>query len=340
MIGSWNDTMTMMSKQSAVRLRNAASVLSSFYFSRLNKKASIKGMPISVSIEPTTSCNLRCPECPSGLRSFTRPTGMLDERLYRNVIDQLAPTLSYLTFYFQGEPFLHPEFLDMVSYAKERNIYTATSTNGHFLKDETARQTVESGLNRLIISIDGTTQETYQSYRIGGTLEKVMEGTSNVVKWRKKLRAKDLHVVFQFLVVKPNEHQIPEIKRIAKKLGIDQVVLKTAQIYDYENGSDLIPVQEKYSRYKRAADGRYSIKNELLNHCWKMWHSCVITWDGKVVPCCFDKDAHFVLGDLSKNSFGEIWFGEQYRNFRQTLLGSRSEIEICKNCTEGTRVWA
>jgi radical SAM protein with 4Fe4S-binding SPASM domain len=340
MIGSWNDTMTMMSKQSVGRLRNAASVLSSFYFSRLNKKALIKGMPISVSIEPTTSCNLRCPECPSGLRSFTRPTGMLNEQLYRNVIDQLAPTLSYLTFYFQGEPFLHPQFLDMVSYAKERRIYTATSTNAHFLKDEVARETVQSGLNRLIISIDGTTQETYQSYRVGGTLEKVMEGTSNVIKWRKQLKAKDMHVVFQFLVVQPNEHQIPEVKRIAKKLGVDQVVLKTAQIYDYENGSGLIPVQEKYSRYKRAADGRYSIKNELLNHCWKMWHSCVITWDGKVVPCCFDKDAHFVLGDLSKNSFEEIWFGEQYRNFRQTLLGSRSEIEICKNCTEGTRVWA
>jgi radical SAM protein with 4Fe4S-binding SPASM domain len=340
MIGSWNDTRTMMSKQSAVRLRNAASVLSSFYVSRFNKKAVIRGMPISVSIEPTTSCNLRCPECPSGLRSFTRPTGMLDEHLYRNVIDQLAPTLSYLTFYFQGEPYLHPQFLDMISYAKERRIYTATSTNGHFLRDEVARETVESGLNRLIISIDGTTQETYQSYRVGGTLEKVMEGTSNVIKWRKKLKAKDLHVVFQFLVVKPNEHQIPEVKRIAKKLGVDQVVLKTAQIYDYQNGSDLIPVQEKYSRYKRAADGRYSIKNELLNQCWKMWHSCVITWDGKVVPCCFDKDAHFVLGDLSKHSFDKIWFGEQYRNFRQTLLGSRSEIEICKNCTEGTRVWA
>jgi radical SAM protein with 4Fe4S-binding SPASM domain len=66
----------------------------------------------------------------------------------------------------------------------------------------------------------------------------------------------------------------------------------------------------------------------------------VITWDGKVVPCCFDKDAHFVLGDLSQNSFQEIWNGEKYHRFRQSLMRSRSEIEICKNCTEGTRVWA
>lgn len=71
-----------------------------------------------------------------------------------------------------------------------------------------------------------------------------------------------------------------------------------------------------------------------------MWHSCVITWDGKVVPCCFDKDAHFVLGDLKEQTFKEIWFGEKYNHFRKSLLKSRSEIEICKNCTEGTKVWA
>jgi radical SAM protein with 4Fe4S-binding SPASM domain len=117
-------------------------------------------------------------------------------------------------------------------------------------------------------------------------------------------------------------------------------VLKTAQIYDHHLGSHLIPQQEKYSRYRKNADGTYAIKNSLDNHCWKMWHSCVVTWDGKVVPCCFDKDAHFVLGDLAKNSFSEIWNGEQYRQFRKSLLKSRSEIEICKNCTEGTKVWA
>jgi len=116
--------------------------------------------------------------------------------------------------------------------------------------------------------------------------------------------------------------------------------LKTAQIYDYKNGSDLIPSQEIYSRYKKNNDGSYSIKNELLNHCWKMWHSCVITWDGKVVPCCFDKDAHYVLGDLTKNSFEEIWQGDKYNEFRASLLRSRNEIEMCKNCTEGTKVWA
>lgn len=337
---NFQDILNGVSKVSPQRVFNATRVWSSYYQSRLTGKPVISGLPISISIEPTTSCNLRCPECPSGLRAFTRPTGMLQEKLFKNVIDQLASKLSYLIFYFQGEPYLNPGFLDMVQYASRKGIYTATSTNAHYLTAENAKRTLESGLDRLIISIDGTTQNTYEAYRVGGSLEKVIEGTRQIVAMKKQLKSKTPHLVFQFLVVKPNEHQVPEVYKLAKQLGVDEVVLKTAQIYDYENGSDLIPDQDKYSRYRKSASGKFEIKNSLDNHCWKMWHSCVITWDGKVVPCCFDKDAHFVLGDLNKNTFEEIWFGDQYNQFRSSLLKSRKEIEICKNCTEGTKVWA
>jgi radical SAM protein with 4Fe4S-binding SPASM domain len=340
MIGGLRDGINMASKLTWRRLRNAVAIYQSYKGSRKRRQADIKGMPISISIEPTTSCNLRCPECPSGLRAFTRPTGMLDPALYRAIIDQLAPTLSYLTFYFQGEPYLHPAFLKMVGYASSKGVYTATSTNGHFLNEETAIQTVTSGLDRLIISIDGATQTAYESYRIGGSLEKVLSGTRHIVSAKKTLKSKTPHVIFQFLVVRPNEHQIPEILRIAKEYGVDQVILKTAQIYDYENGSALMPQQERYSRYRLQPDGTYAIRNSLDDHCWKMWHSCVVTWDGKVVPCCFDKDAHFVLGDLKQNSFAEIWKGEAYNRFRRTLLESRRDIEMCRNCTEGSRVFA
>lgn len=340
MIGGLQDGRNMVSKMTLSRAINAGRIFASYEYSRLTKKSSIKGLPISIAIEPTTSCNLRCPECPSGLRSFTRPTGMLETSLFNSVIDELAPTLQYLTFYFQGEPFLHPGFLEMASYASRKGIYTATSTNAHYLKDDAAERTVRSGLDRLIISIDGTTQDTYSSYRIGGSLEKVIEGAMNVIAWKKRLKSKTPHVVFQFLVVGPNEHQIPEVEAIARRVGVDQVVFKTAQIYDYKNGSPLIPKQDKYSRYAKLPSGEYVLKNQMDNHCWKMWHSCVITWDGRVVPCCFDKDAHFVLGNVAEQSFKEIWHGEKYHGFRQSLLRSRSEIEICKNCTEGTKVWA
>jgi len=340
MIGTLQDGIQMASKLTWRRAGNAAKIIQSYHFSKARKKPAIQGMPISISMEPTTSCNLRCPECPSGLRSFTRPTGMLDPLLYKKVIDQLAPTLSYLTFYFQGEPYLHPEFLQMVEYASSKGIYTATSTNAHFLHEEAALHTVKAGLDRLIISLDGTTQNAYASYRIGGSLSKVIEGTRNIIAAKKKLKSKTPQVIFQFLVVGPNEHQIPEVHRLAKELQVDKVILKTAQIYDYEKGSVLIPKQARFSRYRKNSDGSYSIKNKMDDHCWKMWHSCVVTWDGKVVPCCFDKDAHFVLGDLKKNSFAEIWNGEAYNRFRQSLLVSRKEIEMCRNCTEGSKVFA
>ena len=297
-------------------------------------------MPVSITLEPTTSCNLRCPECPSGLRSFTRPTGMLKEGLFRKIIDELEGTLIYLLLYFQGEPYLHPQFFELVKYASSKKIYTATSTNAHFLSDEKARLTVESGLDRLIISIDGTSQDTYEAYRKGGKLDKVIEGTKNVLRWKNDLKSKTPHVIFQFLVVKPNEHQIEEVKLLAEALGVEEVGFKTAQIYDYEQGSPLIPTIEKYSRYKKEKDGTFSIKNKLINHCWKMWHSSVITWNGGIVPCCFDKDAHYRLGSVEDSSFKAIWQSPAYSQFRQSVLKGRSNIEMCRNCTEGTKVWA
>lgn len=340
MISNLHDSLNFLSKLTYKRSTNAIKLLCSYYLSRLSGKSRQAGLPLSISIEPTTSCNLRCPECPSGLRSFTRPTGMLQEQMFKKVVDELQDTLCYLLFYFQGEPYLNRNFLDWVSYASQKGIYTATSTNAHYLDDTTARNTVKSGLDRLIISIDGTTQETYQSYRVGGKLEKVLEGTKNVVRWKKQLKSRTPHIIFQFLVVKPNEHQVEEVQQLAKELGVNAVGLKTAQIYDYEKGSPLIPDQQKYSRYKKLKDGSYAIKNKLLNHCWKMWHSCVITWDGKVVPCCFDKDAHHQLGDMQEMRFQDIWESDAYQQFRQSLLRSRNEIDICKNCTEGTKIWA
>lgn len=300
----------------------------------------MNGLPISIAIEPTTACNLRCPECPSGLRSFTRPTGKLTPETFESIIEQVHEHLIYLTFYFQGEPYLNPQFLDMVKVATKYNIYTTTSTNAHFLDEATAKATIESGLNRLIISIDGASQETYASYRKDGDLQKVLEGTERIVRWKKKLGARNPQVVWQFLVVKPNQHEIPEIKRMAKAYGVDKVVFKTAQIYNYEKGNDLIPTIDKYSRYKAHPDGTYSIKNELENKCWKMWQSCVITWDGQVIPCCFDKDATHSMGSIASDRFTDIWNSAAYQNFRNALFTSRSEIEICKNCTEGLKVWA
>jgi radical SAM protein with 4Fe4S-binding SPASM domain len=335
-----NDTINLLSKLTLGRVWNAGKVLSSYYLSKWTKKPIQWGYPVSISFEPTTSCNLRCPECPSGLRSFTRPTGMLQKNFFRETIDQLSKELLYLVFYFQGEPYLNPGFLEMVSYASGKGIYTATSTNAHYLNDQNAKKTVESGLDRLIISIDGTTQDVYEQYRVGGKLEKVLEGARNIVKWKKELNSKTPFVFFQFLVVRPNEHQLEEIRRLGKEIGVDETRFKTAQVYDYENDPNrLIPVNRKYSRYRKNEKGENEFKNALDNHCWRLWHATVITWDGLVVPCCFDKDAQHRLGDLKGMPFKQIWNNEKYVNFRRQILQSRKNIDICANCSEGTKVW-
>lgn len=337
---NFSDSMNLLSRLTLRKVWNAGKVLGSYYLSRLTKNPVQWGYPISISVEPTTTCNLRCPECPSGLRSFTRPTGMLQKDFFRETIDQLHKELFYLVFYFQGEPYLNPDFLEMVKYASSKGIYTATSTNAHYLNDENARKTIESGLDRLIISIDGTTQDVYQQYRVGGKLDKVLEGARNIVKWKKELGSKKPFVFFQFLVVKPNEHQLEDVKKLGEEIGVDEVRFKTAQVYDYINDPhNLIPTVEKYSRYRKDKNGVFQFKNELNNHCWRLWHSPVITWDGLVVPCCFDKDAQHRLGDLKGKSFREIWHNENYVHFRRQILQSRKNIDICANCSEGTKVW-
>ncbi len=336
---SLSDVYNFLSKMTLQRIANVCALVSSYYIAKWTGYNLHWGKPMTVSIEPTTACNLHCPECPSGLRNFSRSTGNLKKDFFTKSIDQLADRLIYLIFYFQGEPYINPDFLDMVHYAHSKKIYTISSTNGHFLTDRLAEKTVRSGLDRLIISVDGTTQEVYEQYRKEGNLENVLQGARNIIRWKKKLGSNTPHTIFQFLVVRPNEHQIDELYRLANEIGIDEVKLKTAQVYDYKNGNPLIPTLDKYSRYRKLKDGTYELKNKLANHCWKLWHGCVITWDGYVIPCCFDKDATHRFGSLKDQSFDEIWEGDRYRTFREKILVGRDRIDICKNCSEGGKVW-
>ena len=333
------DNIHLLKKLTFKRISNALKLVTGYYVSRITKKPIQWGEPISLSIEPTTACNLGCPECPSGLKMFSRPTGNLDPKLFEKIIDQVHQKLIYLTFYFQGEPFINKQFLKMVKYASDKKIFTSTSTNAHFINEQVAEEIIHSGLDQLIISMDGTTQETYEQYRVHGELNKVLQGTENIIAAKKRLNSSTPKVIFQFLVVSHNEHQIDDLHHLADKMGVDEVALKTAQIYDYKNGSSLLPKDQKYSRYKLNNQGQYEIKSKLHNHCWRLWHSAVITWDGDIVPCCFDKDAKYKMGSLEGYTFQDIWHNDTYKGFRNSIIQSRKNIDICQNCTEGTKVW-
>ncbi len=316
------------------RFLNIASVGGSYLWSLLTGRVTHHGMPLAVSIEPTNHCNLRCPECPSGRRELTRPRGFMEEEFYRDIIGQLSPQLLYLTLYFEGEPYLHPGFSKFVSVARERRIFVASSTNGHFLTKENARATIDSGLNRLIISVDGADQHTYAQYRAGGNLQQVLDGIGTLAAIRKQMHRCTPEIVMQCLMLRPNEHQFDQIRHMGKKAGADRIRFKTAQFLNLDQYHPLMPVTTRYARYRRNANQTLTIKHRQPNACLRMWSSCVITWDGRVVPCCFDKDATHSLGDLTRQSFRDIWHGKRAEHFRKQILTNRKNIDMCLNCTQ------
>lgn len=321
------------SKLTVQKFLNLLVNLFSYFISFVLKKPVNIGFPISITIEPTNFCNLKCSQCPSGSGLLTREKGNIDFNLLKKIIDEIHEKIIYLTLHFQGEPYLHPNFFELIKYASDKKMFVTVSTNGHFLSKENSIKTIEAGLDKLIISLDGTTQESYSAYRTGGSFDKVVEGIENIINAENELKRKNPFIVLQFLVFKHNENEINEIKKLSEKLKINKLELKSAQIYDFENGNKLIPSNEKYSRYKKAGE-KYFIKNELKNKCFRLWENPVITCDGKVIPCCFDKNAEYKMGDLKENTFNEIWNNKFYKEFRKKILTSRKEVSICKNCIE------
>lgn len=322
-----------------VKTINFFKLVFSYYISRILRKPVLMGMPAAIAIEPTTACNLSCPECPSGLKSFTRNTGNINKEHFELMVEKIKKNSIHLTLYFQGEPFIHPYFSEMVKYASKCNIYTKTSTNAHFLTDTLCEKIVESGLDQIIISVDGITNETYKKYRIGGELTVVIKGIETLINCKKRKKSRTPEVVLQFIVFEHNKTELKDINAFFKRTGADTLTIKTAQVYNLNSEQTLIPSDSRLSRYKKVAKNKFQIKNRLLNHCWKMWHSCVITWDGNIVPCCFDKDARYVMGNILNDSLEDIWNSERYIGFRKQLLSNRKSIDICTNCSEGTKVW-
>jgi radical SAM protein with 4Fe4S-binding SPASM domain len=295
-------------------------------------KSDIKGMPVSVSAELTNNCNLNCPHCSSGSGVMRRKRGFMDIELYKKVIKELEPYLYNINLYFQGEPMLHPMFFSFIENSKKN--HSVVSTNGHFLSEENSDKIVKSGLYKLIISVDGMDQETYSIYRINGSVTSVIDGLKNVTH-AKHLHNSSLIIEIQFLVNRFNEHQIPQVRQLAKSVNA-LLRLKSMQIIAKEDIPLWLPSDSKFGRYKKEEEG-YVIKNSLPDKCARLWFNPVITWDGKVVPCCFDKNAEYVMGDLNYDSFRVIWNGPKYRIFRRTITEGRHMIEMCRNCTSGLR---
>ena len=258
------------------RALNTAKIIASFYLSRMIRKPVVFGMPISYSIEPTNHCNLKCPECPSGLGSLTRPLGLLNLIDFKNWIDQIKDSGFYVQLFFQGEPYINKSLPDMINYARSNRVYISVSTNGHFITDKNIDKILENAPDKIIYSVDGLDEESYQKYRVGGTFKQADEGLRLLISKRNERKRKIPFVEFQFIVMKQNEHQLDDVRKYCKDVGVDKLVFKTMQISSYENAIKFLPENSRYRRYK-IVDQSFSIKNKMKNHCFALWRTAVIT---------------------------------------------------------------
>ncbi len=315
------------------KLLNLLQLKISYFFSIVTGNTVHKGKPAFLSVEPTTLCNLRCPECFTTQPSFTRPQGTLSKDLFQKILNDASTYSFYLNLYFQGEPFMNPDLVDFIAMAKHARFYTAIYTNGNFLDDAMAEKLVNLQLDRLIISLDGTDAATYNEYRKNGNFENVLSGIQNLVAVKKRREKRHPFIELQFLLTKKNQHQQKEIKKLGKQLGVEKVTIKSFQLVTSNNAREWLP--EKSKRYKTDKNGMVTLNSNLPNRCFRMWSSCVITWDGNVVPCCFDKNASFTMGTMTNQSLNEIWKNEKYQIFRNKVFSERKNIDICCNCSEG-----
>lgn len=319
-----------------VRAWNAIKVLASYLFSRLLGRDVRIGQPLMLMVEPTNFCNLKCPLCPSGNGKLTRQRGIMEFQTFKKILEEQADRLILLMLWNQGEPFINKHLNDMVRLAKSYNIVTITSTNVHYIRTKKdAEDIVNSGLDEIIVSMDGVTPESYITYRVGGNFDRVLDGIRLLIQAKKDLCTNHPIVHLQFIIMKHNESEILAARRLARNLNVDRLSLKTAQVYTQTEAKTYLPKNENYSRYTYETE-TLSTKSKITNSCRLLWYSTVINWDGIVSPCCFDKDAHYGLGDtLSDQTFDQIWRGKSYTKFRNTILKDRASVPICNNCSEG-----
>lgn len=294
-------------------------------------------MPCFVSVEPAGFCQLRCPECPVGTARRDKDSGQgrtLPLPLFRHVLSELSPYVHTVQFYFQGEPLLCRDLPEMIRLAHGDGLYTIVSTNAQALTQERAEALVQAGISRIIVSMDGLTQASYEAYRQGGNVQKVYAALRFLRQAKTKHKSR-ICIELQCLMLRSNEHEWEDFKRLYRRLGADRLTFKTAQFYDFQHGNPLMPSDPQYSRYEKQKDGAYRLKRPNRRVCRRLFTGCVIDAEGRVLPCCFDKARQFVFGTLSVDTpFRTVWNSERADRFRSAVLRRIETVPICSNCTE------
>jgi len=307
------------------------------FLSKSLKTPYVFGLPESILIEPTNLCNLQCPLCPAGSGKMQRPRGTLTLGNFKRIIDEIGDYIYYLLLCNFGEPFLNRDILEMVSYAKQKNIVTSIETNGQLINEAYALGIVQAGLDSVTISLDGTDQNAYEAYRVGGRVSKVIEAITLIRSAKEKKKSRLPLINIQFIPMKYNEHQIGEIKILAKQLRADKLIFKSlCDLHGFPKSlaymEEYLPLQPQYRLYK-LKDGNVVWNTDRAdnNFCPMAWTSPAINWDGSLYPCCFDYD-NLNMGNVFEWGFRKAWNSKRFLHFRRSIVKDKKNIPACAQC--------
>lgn len=288
--------------------------------------------PVHISIEPTNACNARCPVCETGKGDMRRKTGFLDEDLYKEFLDEAAPTTAVLLFYFMGEPFMHRSSYDMIRYARDKGIYVETCTNGDFVD---AEGVIYSDINKISFQLGGMDNATHGRYRVRSKFDKAVANLERLVQLRAKHPNSSVEIDVGFIVMRHNEHQVDDFINWANRIGVDRASVIDPCARNMLEAHAYLPKDRKYWYYDEEAFARGILKPKKLpdNECIWIWNSIQLNWDGSAVPCCRDTNAAFPFGNVFEKGIKAVFNGAEATNFRRRLLDEQGDISICKLCS-------
>ncbi|HEV8043148.1 MAG TPA: radical SAM protein [Bryobacteraceae bacterium] len=304
------------------------------------RKIELKGHPYLLIIDPCNYCNLRCPLCPTGLGTLDRPQKMMSLDCFKNYFDPLADHLFEAYMHNWGESLLNKEVYKMIAHAQARNVGTNLSTNFSETSTSDLQNLLDCGLEYLIVSLDGTSQDVYSHYRVRGKFENVLDNMTDIVRMRNARGAKTPVVEWQFIVMKQNEHQIPEAEALAKKIGVDLLrFIPVGMPYDTADrratADRWYPVTVEGREYSPAVEQQFGQANKP-SPCFYLYRSMVVNTDGGVAPCCvvYKKDSDFAQLS-SEMDISSVWNNDHYLSARALFASSeppRKVATICDDC--------
>lgn len=294
------------------------------------------GFPPILQIEPTNVCNLRCSLCATGAGMPTRSPSFMPFELYRKVINQVKDYVCLLVFWSWGEPFIHKDAFRMIRYAKDSGLIVHTSTNGHFFNTkERARQVIESGLDSLIVAVDGLDQPTYEKYRKGGSLKLVLESIENIVSERVAAGVEHPRITFRFIVMRHNEHQIDQVKDFAERLGVDAVTFRSAVVRrgNVTLEETLTPFSDEFQQYQYKGLPATELRlRQYRFSCHRPYANLTIFSNGDVVACENDYNDTLPLGNVLDQGLHEIISSAKSRSFFKIFRRNIDQFSFCRTC--------